>query len=373
MIVMAEPTVVIVGSGVAGAATAFALARAKADVIVIDGGRVGQATAAGAGILEPWSTSAQGPVYELYAAGAVYYPRLLSALAESGVTDIGYRAAGSIVVAADASDLDAVEARVRERTQGVAVAGEIDRIGAERARGLFPPLAPGLQAVRITGGARVDGRRLRDGLLTAAERLGAVIRAGDARVAVDDQGSCTVRVDERTVRADAVLVAAGAWTNEVLAPLAYELPVQPQRGQLVHLRLEGVDTSAWPTVLPLADNYIVPFEDGRIVVGATRETGSGFDPRVTAAGLREVLDSALRIAPGLAAATVLETRVGLRPFTTDTPCIGAVAGVPGLFVNAGFGAAGLTMAPAAGAALAELILGGKPTFDLAAFAPPSVG
>lgn len=367
---MPKPSVVIVGSGVAGASTAFALARAAADVTVVDSGQPGQATAAGAGILEPWSTGTDGAVYDLYAAGAAYYPTLLAALADAGVTDIGYYAAGSILVHDDPAALDEVEARVRRRTSGLALAGEVARLDARGARELFPPLADGLHAVRIGGGARVDGRRLRDGLLSAAQRLGAVVQPGHARVATDSRGACTVWVDGRELAADAVLVAAGAWTNDVLQPLGCRVPVEPQRGQLVHLRLEGVDTANWPTVLPLADNYIVPFDGGRIVVGATRETGSGFDPRVTAAGLREVLDSALAVAPGLASATVLESRVGLRPFTTDeAPCIGPVAEVPGLFVNAGFGAAGLTMAPVAGAALARLILGGEPEIDLGAFAP----
>jgi D-amino-acid dehydrogenase len=371
MIDVAEPSVVIVGSGVAGAATAFALARARATVTVIDSGQPGQATAAGAGILEPWSTSAEGPVYDLYAAGAAYYPTLLSALAEAGVTDIGYHAAGCLVVAADPTALEEVEARVRRRTAGVAVAGHVDRLDEEATRELFPPIAAGLQSVRISGGARVDGRRLRSGLLGAAQQLGAVISEGSAHVGVDARGVCEVRLDGDPVEADAVVVAAGAWTNDVLQGLDYRLPVEPQRGQLVHLHLDGADTTQWPTVLPLADNYIVPFDAGRIVVGATRETGSGFDPRVTAAGLREVLERALAIAPGLASATVLESRVGLRPFSAGAPYIGAVPGVAGLFVNAGFGAAGLTMGPVSGAALAQLILGEQPEIDLTAFAPPN--
>lgn len=367
---MSKPTVVIVGGGVAGAATAFALAQRQVAVTVIDSAQVGQATAAGAGILEPWSTGLEGPPYELYAAGAAYYPTLLAALEDAGVTDIGYRVAGCLIADADRAALDAVEERVRQRTAGVAVAGEITRLGEREAHQLFPPLAPGLQGVHISGGARVDGRRLLAGLLDAARRLGANVRAGDARLAPDAHGSCVVRVDDQVLAAEAVVVAAGAWTNQVLQPLGCSVPVAPQRGQLIHLCLEGVETTDWPTVLAPADNYVVPFEAGRIVVGATRETGSGFDARITADGLREVLESALAIAPGLASATVLETRVGLRPSTAaEAPYVGAVPGVARLFVNAGFGAAGLTMGPVVGAALAGTILGEHPQFDLTPFAP----
>ncbi|HST65429.1 MAG TPA: FAD-dependent oxidoreductase, partial [Mycobacteriales bacterium] len=80
--------VVVVGRGVAGAATAFALAAGGAEVVVVDTVRSGQATAAGAGIVQPWSSAAEGPFYDLYAAGAAYYPTLLARLAEAGVSDV---------------------------------------------------------------------------------------------------------------------------------------------------------------------------------------------------------------------------------------------------------------------------------------------
>jgi D-amino-acid dehydrogenase len=367
---MSRHSVAVVGGGVAGAATAFALARAGAAVTVIEGGLPGQATAAGAGIIQPWSSSVDGAVYDFYAAGAGYYPTLLEALAEAGVTDVGYRVGGSLVVSPDPAELDAVEERVRRRITGVPVAGALTRIDGRQARTLFPPLAPELQALHVSGGARVDGRRLRDGLLEAARRLGTVIVQGAARLHVGAGGSCEVHTPTGPVAADAVIVASGAWTDHVLRPLGFQLGVEPQRGQICHLLLDGVNTSAWPSVLPLGAHYIVAFDGGRIVAGATRETGSGFDARVTAAGGQELLGNALSVAPGLAEATLLEIRVGLRPLADrQSPVIGAVPGYPALFVNTGLGAAGLTMAPLAGAALAQLVLGGSPDVDLRAFAP----
>jgi D-amino-acid dehydrogenase len=363
--------VAVVGSGVAGAATAFALARLGAHVEILDSEVPGAATAAGAGIISPWASRAEGAAYELYAAGAAYYPHALEALAETGVTDVGYRASGSLVVAADPEELDDAERRIRHRVADVAQAGAVERVDERHARELFPPLAPGLGAVHIAGGARVDGRRLRAGLLAGAQRSGAVLEQEQARL-VRSERSCVVHTSSGAVAADAVVVAAGAWTDDVLGPLGYHVEVEPQRGQIAHLLLPGVDTEHWPSVLPLADHYIVAFDAGRIVAGATRETGSGFDPRVTAAGVRHVLTNALSVAPGLASATLLETRVGLRPLADrQLPVIGAVPGRPGLFVNTGFGAAGLTMAPLAGAALAQLILGQQPQIDLSAYAPPA--
>jgi D-amino-acid dehydrogenase len=359
--------VVVVGSGVAGASVAFALAGGGADVTVVDRVRPGQATAAGAGIVQPWSSGTAGPAYDLYAAGAAHYPALVERLAAVGVSDLGYRVTGSLVVDPDPARLDEVEDRVRRRTAGVAVAGAVERLGARDARALFPPLAPDLGAVLVSGGARVDGRRLRSGLLAGAGRLGATVLDTPARVEPAG-GSWVVRTPDGDLGADAVVVAAGAWTDEVLAPLGVRLAVEPQRGQLVHLSLAGTDTAAWPSVLPPGRHYLLPFDAGRVVVGATRETGSGFDPRVTAAGLREVLDAALSVAPGLAAASVLETRVGLRP-RAPRPVLGPVPDRPGLYVCTGFGSAGLTMAPVAGDALARSILGRPAGPDLGPFAP----
>ena len=111
----------------------------------------------------------------------------------------------------------------------------------------------------------------------------------------------------------------------------------------------------------------MPFAAGRVVVGATREAEAGFDPRVTAAGQQQVLANALSVAPGLADATLLETRVGLRPAAADgVPTVGPVTAR--VSVITGFGPAGLTLGPAAGDALARQLLG-EPAAEIAACAP----
>lgn len=346
------PAVVVIGDGVAGAGTAFALARRGAAVTIVDAGLPGRATDAGAGIVQPWSTSAGGDFYELYAAGADFYPELIARLAEAGVHDIGYRRSGALIVNRDAAVIDEVEARVRVRAAASRTAGEVRRVTDVEARELFPPLAAGLDSLHVAGGARVDGRALRAGLLDAAAALGATHL--DATAALDADRVLTAGGEP--LAADAIVVAAGAWTDRVLRPLGVRVRVEPQRGQLVHLRVDA-DTRAWPSVHPVAPHYLVPFDAGRIVVGATRETGSGFDARETAAGVRQVLADALAVAPGLADATVVETRVGLRPLPDgDLPTAGPVEDRPGVYVNTGFGAGGLTMGPLIGDLLAERIL-----------------
>ena len=156
-----------------------------------------------------------------------------------------------------------------------------------------------------------------------------------------------VTVDGELIEADAVVAAAGAWTAAFAAPAGVTVRVVPQRGQIVHIGLGSADTSRWPVILPSATgHYLLAFEGSRVVAGATRETGSGFDVRVTPGGLAEVLANALAVAPGLSSGTYLETRVGLRPAGPDVrPLLGPVAGVDGLVVATGLGATGLTMGP----------------------------
>ncbi|WP_374009093.1 NAD(P)/FAD-dependent oxidoreductase [Leifsonia sp. LS-T14] len=355
---MPTSSAIVIGTGVAGASTAFALGRRGVAVTLVDAELTGQATAAGAGIIQPWSSAVEGEFYDLYAAGADFYPELIAQLAAVDVHDIGYRRAGALVVNRDSAVLDGVEERLVARRASAAAMGEVARVTAARARELFPPLGDGFAGIHIAGGARVDGRVLRAGLLAGAQALGATAVRGTATLSATDGRGWAVQVDGRRLEGDSLVVAAGAWTSLVLEPFGRRIAVEPQRGQISHLRVGTADTRFWPSVHPVSSHYLVAFDDSRVAVGATRETGSGFDPRVTAEGQRQVLDDALSVAPGLADATLIETRVGLRPLPDgELPIVGAFDGVDGLYVNAGFGAAGLTMGPVVGDRLARLVVG----------------
>ncbi|MDO9713850.1 NAD(P)/FAD-dependent oxidoreductase [Paracraurococcus lichenis] len=363
--------VAVTGAGVLGASTAFHLTLAGAEVVVTDRAHPGQATAAGAGIVSPWSSGRVDPDWRRIAdAGARYYPTLIQHLAEAGEAETGYRRVGALSVAANRRELDQIEQAMRARAALASEAGEVTQLAPREARALFPPLHPDLAAVHVSGAARVDGRLLAAALRRAAERRGARFHSGMAGLPVRDGRVTGIRIDAEEIAADCVIVAAGAWAPEVLKPVGISLRVAPQRGQITHLRLEGIDTEAWPVVLPHSSHYLLAFGGSRVVVGATRETGSGFDYRVTAAGQAEVLNEALAVAPGLGSATLLETRIGFRPVGPDLkPMLGRVAGLDGLVIGNGLGASGLTIGPYAGRLLAQLVLDEAPELDLTAYDP----
>jgi len=366
---------IIVGAGITGAACAYTASGLGAQVTLIDAERPGRATAAGAGIICPWTSAVDDPAwYDFARTAAREYPALIAGLDDQGEADVSYRRVGALFLAGPGDQLDQARQRIAARIAGAPEIGEVSLLDDGQAQELFPPLRPGAAALHIAGAARVDGRRLAAALVRAAARHGATIRTDPARAATLScrAGRVTgVSINGDLVEADAVVAAAGAWTGAFVAPAGVTVNVVPQRGQIVHIGLDGADTSRWPVVLPSATgHYLLAFDGSRVVAGATREAGSGHDVRVTPGGLAEVLTNALSVAPGLSQGTLLETRVGLRPVGPDIrPLLGPVAGVDGLVVATGLGASGLTMGPLAGAVAARAALGLPPDLDLAPFDP----
>jgi glycine/D-amino acid oxidase-like deaminating enzyme len=341
-------------------------------VVLLDANRTGRATSAGAGIISPWSATVDDPDWTVLACSAARaYPALVSMLAEEGETSLGYRQAGALVLADTAERRREISQRLLARQPQWPEMGDISVLDPGQARGLFPPLRPDASAVHIGGAARVDGRLISAALRRAAGRHGATLLAGAAGLRCSHGAVEGVTADGQFLAADAVVAATGAWTDAFLEPAGLSLGVTAQRGQIVHIGLGLTDTSRWPAIVPSGTgHYMLAFDDSRVVAGATRETGSGFDYRVTPGGLAEVLHEALAVAPGLASGTYLETRVGFRPMGPDIkPLLGAVPGVDGLIVATGLGASGLTMGPYAGELAARAALGAPLPVDLSPFSP----
>ena len=254
--------VVVIGAGILGASTAYHLARESCDVTLIDRADEGSATAAGAGIVCPWGSLIEdAPSYALLAGGARYYRHLIAALAEDGEHDLGYAQVGGLYVPVDPGELDTVEQRVRAHAVDAPEAGRIERLSSTDARGLFPPLRPDQPALFVSGGARVDGRRLAAALQRAAAKRRVRLVSGSAELILRGNRTSGVRVDGALIEADCVVVAAGAWAPKILESIGVQLAVAPQRGQIVHLRLPGIDTARWPVLLPLNSYYLLAFED----------------------------------------------------------------------------------------------------------------
>lgn len=352
----------VIGGGIVGAAAVQRAASVGASVVLYDRSDTGRATDAGAGIVSPaLNTRDRAPLLELAIAAARAYPGLIDELATgSDAGDTGYERVGRLAVAIGDDEIEpfrrfADTVVSRSERGGHPTGHQLQAVTPDEARTLYPVLGDVRAALLDTGAARVDGRKLAAALLAAGETDGAEVR--DTSV----DSIAAVAAD-----ADAVLIAGGAWSPRFAEELGVTIPVEPQRGQIVHLGVppELGHPGAWPMLSLLTDQYQVGWPDGRIAVGATRETGSGFAPHTTAAGIRAVLNEAMRASPGLAEAEVLEMRVGLRPITPDLmPVIGRVAGGD-VVVATGHGPTGLTTGPFSGRLAADLALGRPLEYDL---------
>jgi D-amino-acid dehydrogenase len=215
----------------------------------------------------------------------------------------------------------------------------------------------------------VDGDHLRNALVAAARHHGADVRYSPATLRIDHERVTGVELDQDRLEADGVVIATGAWTNALIAPLGSTVAVEPQRGQILHLTLGDTDTSRWPILGGTGDQYMLTFGPNRVVSGATRETGSGFDVRLTVGGLQSVFNHAMRVAPGVAAGTVKEIRIGLRPLSADgLPYIGQVPGHENVILATGHGPTGLQLGPYSGLVAAQLLTGQPVAADLTPFA-----
>lgn len=365
--------VVVIGGGIVGASAAFHLAKAGVETVLVESAITGRATSAGAGIVSPGtSLRPLPPFYELAKPAVAYYPQLVETLRDLDAGETGYDVCGKLMVADTDEKATLMPERLalfeQRRSEGMPNLGNIEKIPPAEARKMLPILGDVLDAMYVPEAARVDGTLLREAMTVGAERLGAIPVRGTAMLMEKNGKVNGVEVDGKRISADRVVVAAGAWTNDVLAAIGYRLPIEPQKGQIIHIEMPGQDTTRWPILDWAGPQYQLCFGPNRVVCGATREFDSGFDTRVTPAGVKEILDEQIRLCPGLANGTIAEVRVGLRPYADDAiPFIGPVPDHPNLIVCSGHGPSGLQLGPYSGLIAAELAQGLTPSTDISSF------
>jgi D-amino-acid dehydrogenase len=346
---------------------AYESVTAGVSTVLVDRADPGRATDAGAGILSPETWQDPDPAaFDVAVAAARHYQSLIARLADDGATDTGFAVTGSLFVSIGPGEDEYMEQAVGLITRRSPVVEEIDPSEVPR---LFPPLGPVRRALFNPAGRRVDGRALNAALRKAAVARGLRVIAAGATGLDTDRERRTVRgvvTSEGPVPAGAVALAGGAWTPELAGAFGVDLPVSPLKGQIIHLSLPATDSKTWPIVQPVLGFYLVPWPDGRVACGGTLEAEAGYDHRPTAHGVHQLLRECLRTAPGLAQATVLETRVGSRPSSADgRPIVGKVPGWTNAYVATGHGTEGLLLGPISAAEVARSMTGTEGTAESA--------
>lgn len=367
--------VVVVGAGAVGLAATWRLAEQGAEVVCCDPQPGRGASWAAAGMLAPVTevTYGEESLLQLSLAGRARWDAFATELAAAAGADLGYWPCGALVVGRGAGDRAELE-RLAEHQRALGL--DVGMLRGRDARAREPALAPRVSAaVDCPQDAQVDNRALIEALVQAARAAGAEVRRSVVAEVHHASGRVTgVRLGDGTeIPARTVVVATGTGTAALAeasgADVAAALPpVRPVKGQLLHLQVE-------PGEPPLASRlirgllvYVVPRPDGRVVVGATVEE-RGFDERVTARGVADLLRDATELLPGLAEHGLVEATAGLRPATPDNaPAIGA-AGPDGLVVATGHWRNGVLLAPITAEAVVALAAGDVPPEEVAAFGP----
>ena len=366
---------IVIGGGIVGSSIAYHLVCQGAKTLLIDRQDPGRATDAGAGTLSPETNTRDPESWFNFAIEAVgYYPTLLAQLENEQAGDTGYVQCGTLIVAVSEDDLTYFEQKKqhifqRQERRGLPSSDDLHIIAPEAAQVMFPALAPVHEAIYFRQAARVDGKLLTQAMRRAAQARGlSVEQTNVEQLILEGQSVKSVIADGKALKAGGVVIAGGAWAGVFGEQLGVQIPVEPQRGQIIHLHLRDTDTSNWPIISAARGYYMLAWPGGRIVVGGTRETGSGFKPYTSVAGVHEVLTEALRVAPGLAQAEIKEIRVGLRPLTSDTmPVLGRVPGVDNIYLATGHGPTGLQLGPYSGKLIADMMLGQDIATDISAF------
>ncbi|GIH68157.1 glycine oxidase ThiO [Sphaerimonospora thailandensis] len=350
---MTTPDVIVVGGGIVGLSVAWRTARRGLSVAVVDPDPGGGATHASAGMLAPVSevTYTEEPVLRLGLASLALWPSFRDELEGDSGVDLDYRTDGTLKIAYDADDMAYLdELAAFERTLGL----RVERLTGRECRRLEPMLAPSIRGGMLAeDDAWVNPRLVTRALRTALDRAGAAVVA-DRAVALTARG---VRLaSDGVVAAPRVVVAAGPWSPELLPGL----PVRPVKGQILRLRGPGgFLTRCVRGLVHGSPAYLVPRGDGEITLGATMEE-LGFDGRVTAGGVYELLRDAHELVPGLTEMELAETTVGFRPGTPDNlPLIGPfdVPGEADVLAATGHHRNGVLLTPITAEAVAAFLTG----------------
>jgi len=345
---------VVVGGGVVGCAVAWELAREGLAVTLLERDAIAaQASGAAAGMLTPSpEASDDGPFLRLARASLALFPSWCEALRDGSSVDPEYEVSGSLHVARMPDESE----RIRERACRLATPGA-EWLDARAAREAAPGLSEAIAgALWSPGDAHVRSPMFTRACATAAGQLGARIETGVAAVGLRRTGARITGVlttaGERA--AGCVVLCTGAWLPECAAWLGVRaaLPIEPVRGQI--LSLEAPEPPL-RTIVIGGGVYLVPKRDHSVVVGATQER-VGFDCRVTAEGVAQLLAAAPGLVPALARSTFRSAWAGLRPATPDhLPLVGALPGVEGLVIAAGHFRNGVLLAPITAQLVADLV------------------
>ncbi|MEV5428888.1 glycine oxidase ThiO [Streptomyces sp. NPDC052701] len=369
------PDVLVVGGGIIGLVTAWRAAQRGLATAVLDPEPGGGAAQVAAGMLAAVTELHHGEqtLLGLNLESARRYPDFAAELTDATGRGLGYRRSGTLAVALDADDRAHLrELHALQQRSGL----DAQWLSGRECRRLEPMLAPGVRGgLRVDGDHQVDPRRLAAALVAACDRAGVVFhRAWAERLTVvRDRATGVVTTDGTGLEAGQVVLAAGSLSGRLAGvPEAVLPPVRPVKGQVLRLTMPARPTPFLSrtvrAVVRGSHVYLVPRENGELVVGATSEE-TGWDTTVTAGGVYELLRDAHELVPGITELPLTETRAGLRPASPDNAPLLGPTGLAGLLLATGHHRNGVLLTPVTGDVMAQVLATGELPEEARPFTP----
>lgn len=356
--VAGRPDVAIVGGGIIGLLSAYELVQAGARVAIFDRQAVARESSwAGGGILSPlYPWRYPEAVTALAGRSQLRYPHLASHLLEHTGIDIEYIQSGLLISSPDEVDIASEWSEKHKAGFRLIDTDSVPNVQA----GIKVEESPWIWSPEI---AQVRNPRLLQALKRYLAQKGVefVENCIVSGFHADSGRLVGIECPGQKIPVNMALVAAGAWSGQLLAELGVEMAIEPVRGQM--LLLKGPENFLSRMVLK-DSHYLIPRKDGRILVGSTLEY-EGFDKSTTEAAREQLMSAAEATLPGIMDVCVLETQwAGLRPGSPDgIPYIGEHPNMEGLFVSSGHFRNGFVLAPASAMLAADLLLGRQPALD----------
>jgi glycine oxidase len=359
--------VLVVGGGIIGCSLAYELTKAGCAVTLLERSTPGaEASSAAAGVLSPLAEATHAASSRLVIASWRLYPGVARELHAATGVDVELTTRGTIHPLFTVEDIRDAAARAE---WAVSRQLAVEAWDAADLRTREPAMSTNVRgAMFVKSDHWVNNERLVVAYAQAAVAAGVAMISGSAvsRVIVEDGRARGVVADGDRFEADAVVLAAGAWTAELAASFGGRLPVEPRRGQMVAL---GHVPPLLSHCVHANDVYLVPRPSGELLIGATVER-VGFQRAVTAQAIAGLLSAAIELVPALAGLPITRTWFGFRPWAPDgRPILGPWPGVDNLWVATAHYREGILLAPITAQLMTEWIVGGTPSIDLDEFLP----
>ena len=371
---MKNKKILIIGGGVIGLGIGWQLAKSGASVTIYEQAEVGRAASwAAAGMLAPLAEAhtEEPELLKLGCQSLARYPQWVRELEADAEMSIGYRVEGTLIVGLEPDDTHQLRhLYASQRDLGL----EVEWLTGREAREIEPALSPRVTAaIRCESDHQVDNRLMVQALERAYQRYNGVLRESVTveRIVIENEVGTGVQTQESFQAADVIILAAGCWSAQIDGlPTAILPPVRPVKGQMLALQMEEGITlknvirtvrARYPTSV-----YLVPRTDGRLIVGSTSEE-MGFDTRLTAGGVFELLRGAWEAVPGVYELPLLETWTGLRPGSRDNAPILGKTPIENLIYATGHYRNGILLTPITAYEISKLILTGETSETIVPF------